>query len=88
YLSIASGLIVLFSLFAAQYSIASSLSIIVLVFAIYAVVVRRSLLVRHSKLFVQKREPAKTRAISEAPRETAPTPTLQPRPAQATSISV
>ena len=88
YLSIASGLIVLFSLFAAQYSIASSLSIIVLVFAIYAVVVRRSLLVRHSKLFVQKREPAKTRAISEAPRETTPTPTLQPRPAQATSISV
>ncbi|MEO0332200.1 MAG: hypothetical protein AAF223_11025, partial [Bacteroidota bacterium] len=88
YLSIASALIVLFSLFAAQSSMASSLSVVVLVFAVYAMAVRRSLLVRRSKLFVQKREPAKTRTISEVPRETTPTPTLQPQTAQATSISV
>ncbi|MEM6846055.1 MAG: MraY family glycosyltransferase [Bacteroidota bacterium] len=90
YLSVASVLITLGSLLIAQSSIASSLSVIVLVFALYAVVAQRRFLVRHSRIFVPKyaSTKAKPRAISQAPQEKVPTPKLQPQPAPATSISV
>ncbi|WKN45098.1 glycosyltransferase family 4 protein [Tunicatimonas pelagia] len=84
YLSFVGALIIAASLLFAQSSIALSLSVIVLIFTVYALAVQRRYLVRRSKLVVPKRTVVVKEKAVERSRETA---TLQPQTARATSIS-
>jgi len=84
YLSIIGVLIIALSLLFTQSSIALSLSVIVLIFTIYALAVQRRYLVRRSKIVVPKRTVIAKKKVTERPRETTP---LQHQTTAATSIN-
>ena len=83
YLSLVGVVIIAASLLFTQSSVALSLSVVILIFTIYALTVQRRYLVRRSKLSVPERTVVIKEKVVEAPRK-AP---LQPQTAGAAGVS-